>query len=614
MRRIARGLAVGVAAAGLASVLTGGPAPVEVPLAGPEDTGEEVGGAGGPASSMTPPPPLQGGRRVASGARGRTADSAQDFSTWQAFDAPGVKERLRELRGSRRTIVEIRPWQPKCRRYRTPWEDGGGMDLVAAPAGERVAAGVTERAYAILRALIRLDGDPPEPWRPVDLDGTPSLDAGWDRAALVRHLYARMGQAAWNVPGAWIGEDPPALWAPDGPLRIHQTAAVHREIERVLDGILGLGGDARTVRVWRGALGPGTLRRGELRRLEGPAKSIPGSAALEEPVELDVPVGRAVSAFVGRGHTVLSVYEETPGMTPARPVFELAHAGLSVRGRIDPRTDEIELEIAEATCEPPFPRVATSVTTGGVAGGEPVPIEVPERSSRAAVVRLSGAQGDAWLVGLGGGRAAVVELGDTVPGAGSWRRGWGRTRSTGFTDAPEDPPVWEDLARADLAPPPGEVYVGLVRPSRAEGTPAWESRVRVETGGLSWPVALHGFDLGWEEALPHAGLVLSKRHPSVLRGGTCVSARWVGGTADREAYDVLLSVAEPLPMREGPPVLTCGEKPTLAPCRLPSFVRALVPLRIVVPHDHVARRIVWVDLGRGPEAWTLSVSRGRREE
>jgi len=87
----------------------------------------------------------------------------------------------------------------------------------------------------------------------------------------------------------------------------------------------------------------------------------------------------------------------------------------------------------------------------------------------------------------------------------------------------------------------------------------------------------------------------------------------VGGTPEGEAYDVVLSVAEPLAMRDGPPIYL-DAKPTYGAVRLPSFRRALVPLRIAVPHGGVGRRTVMLDLGRGPESWTVSLSGGRSAE
>ena len=235
---------------------------------------------------MEPPPPLSSNRLAASGARRRSRSNVSDDSGWQDLDTPGFREKGRgQQEGLRRKpvlrrVLEVR--RPTCSAGAIPRRGARRRwSLVTIPFLEHVASGVTERAYAILGALIRLDGDPPE-LGTVDLDGAPSLEPGWDRDGLVRHLHARTGQAAWNAAGVWIGEDPPRLWAPDGPLRVHQTAQVHRQIEGVLDEILGLGGDARTIRVWRGG-GPGHApargSRAGSKASRGPSRARPPSKA-----------------------------------------------------------------------------------------------------------------------------------------------------------------------------------------------------------------------------------------------------------------------------------------------------------------------------------------------
>ena len=336
-------------------------------------------------------------------------------------------------------------------------------------------------------------------------------------------------------------------------------------------------------------------------RLEGLARSLPSSPAVEGPLELDVPVGRAVTAFYGRAHTVLSDY--SPWGTSVRsstdPCSRWPTRACPCAGRIDPRTGEIELEITEAVATPPFPRRATTLGTRRDGAGERATIEVPERSSRGAVVRLAGTKGDAWLVGLGaagarpssssGMRCPARGAGDR-PGDGRAPRAsprLPRTRRRGRSSRAPSSVRRPETSTSDSSVPRGRRARrdGRAAPRRDRKRSAARGVVRLRSHlGGGPPVS------GRRRRRGSPGRP-ARRH---------VRARPLDGrVVDREAYDVVLSVAEPLEMRDGPSVLTYGEPPTLSPCRLPSFRRALVPLRIVVPHGDVGRRTVMLDLGRG---------------
>jgi len=620
VRRIVVAIALGIAGGCLVWRSGATPSCDDVPLLGDPIAQEEVGGAGG-GVPVEEESVLASDTRLAGRGGRRGGPHPADV---RRLPFPGTDIFLAPRNGGRYDPPPELPEPPpvpddaaesdrppRVWRHRTPWEprEQGDSDLVRVRPGDAADAGVTERAYTVQSVRTRLTMDLPE----LGPGPTTSFPVDfWGLGPLITELYARTGEPLWRTTGTWIGmgDLEPRGW--QVPVLSRQTAAGHRAVEAVLDDLLHVGGDARTIRVWRGELGPGTLEVGEVRRVDA---SVPWRAAAERasvagPLELDVPVGRAVAAFLGEAHVHVADYDVEISQVGyiSAPNYDLAHEGLSVRARSLSGTEELEFELVDVRHAPPFEILSASLGSGPAST---VTIELPAGQANRAVVRLAAREGEAWIIGLGDTRAALVEVGRGVDGAGPKRPGWTRYPSLGISGVPADPEEAHAEPREGVLPPEGTIHAGLVRPSRTEGASPWGYRVEIKTDGEGTLTPFGGLDRTREEALPFGGSALRPDRELVLRGGTCVRARWVGGTSGCEAYDVVLSVAEPLAMRDAPPIY--GRDPH-ALLRLPSFRRALVPLRIVVPHGGVGRRTVMLDLGGGPEPWTVSLSGGRRTE
>ncbi len=631
MRRSAVGMMAGFAVGALAWGLLG-PRTEEGPpvvgdgtadgAAGRATRPEEEGGGGGRALLEEAAVPAESTRLAAGGLRSPAPSlrgESAAFAGTDIFLAPtngGDHGPPPELVEAAEGVVEG-TLLAAVERHLTPWEERRfeqrGLYAVPVRRGDPVAAGVTERAYAVFPALARLAFDPPEvgrvrSWTPVGTER--------DARRLGDDVYARTGEPLWRTTGTWIGWGARDSGRSEAPLLVRQTAEGHAAVEAALDALLAVGGDARTIRVWRGELGPGSLDVGEARRLDAsiPWRAAAEGPALAAPLELDVPVDRVVTAFLGDVHAFVADYdvEISQAANAAMPLYDLAHDGLSVRARVLPATEEVEIQWIEVREAPPFPTFSTSLASGPESASAPVVIELPEGPSKRAVARLPAREGEAWIVGLGGTRAALVEILRSVQGAGPRRcGGWDRAPSQGVSGVPADPALAHAEQREGAHPPAGAIHAELVRPSRTEGASPWGYRVDLETDGAGVLTPFGALDRTREEALPFGGGVFGDDRALVLQGGTCVRARWVGGTSVGEAYDVVLSVSEPSGTRDGPPIV--GADPRI-PVRLSSFRRALVPVRIVVPHGGVGRRTVTLDLGRGPEPWTVSLSGGARAE
>ncbi len=475
-----------------------------------------------------------------------------------------------------------------------------------------MAVGVTERAYAVGAALARLADDPPEVGR---VRSWTSVSDEGDAGALADQVYARTGEPLWRTPGAWIGWASGGSGRSEAPLLVRQTAEGHAAVESALDALLTVGGDARTIRVWRGELGPGSLEIGETRRVDA---AIPWRAATEgpgraSPLELDVPADRIVTAFLGDAHAFVGDYDVETGQATnvAGPIYDLAHDGLSVRAHVLQDPEEVELQLIDVHQAPPFDTFSTSLASGPVSASAPVVIEVPVRPSKRAVVRLPAREGEAWLVGLGGTRAVLVEIAGRVEGAGRLRPGWDRAPSPGRSGVAADPEPDRAPPREAASPPDGVLLAELVRPARTEGGPPPRDVVGISSITQVAPTPFGMPDRTREEAFPFGGAAGDADRDLELRGGAFLRARWVGGTPGAEAYDVVLAVSEPLGIRDGPPIYG---KDLKTPVRLPSFRRAVVPMRIVVPHGGVGRRTVTLDLGNGPQPGTVTLWGGERAE
>ncbi len=614
MRRIVGGIVLGLGLGAVACALAGGRAG-EAPgcadgergvgagePAREEQSAEEVGGGGGRdlGARCEPPSATRLAARGRCGPASGTTAGGEDAgplprTSWtlvlEGHDGSGSSDALR--------------------RQAAPWEPPAAPSASRAEGGpfERGGPDVLERVYDVAGALVRMANDPPEV-RVAWTTGEAAVGAQLEH--LGARLYDRTGEAAWRTPGAGIGVDPEVNVNPG--LHVRQTADVLAKIEAALDEILPLGGDARTVRVWRGRTVLGTLAVGEARRLDAEPRILDAtsSPAVRGAVELDVPVERVVTGFLGDAHVLVADYDvEISQAAQIRgPLLDLGHDGLSVRARRVASSDELEVELREGRATLPLATFSTSLAGGSAGGADTVVIELPRTGPR-VLLRIPAREGETWLVGLGEDRAAVVEVGASVTGAGAIRRGWMRL-----------PPSRDDAAdepATELVPPRGAVAVHLLRPSRREGEPAWSTGV---VPLRPHAVALHGFDRTREEALPAGAEPYGagsadelEDRVAVLRGGTCVSGRWVGGTPHGEAYDLVLSVAETAGTRPSPPLLGGPEgSPSRRTALLPSFRRAVVPLRIVVPHGGVGRRTVTLDLGNGPQPWTVSLSGGVRAE
>ncbi len=628
MRRIAPSIAFCVAALGLAWGIAAEPEREEPPRVGSSVDGAEVGGAGAeegasrglPGDTRRELPSPEAATGITSESRLAPAGLAPAAGATGEDPAPPSPDAAASRGFSPEDLEAL---AASLLRYAAPWEGRpeSRQDLTLVGPTSTLRAGVTQRAYEVEQALFGLADDGEE----VAGDPFSSLavfapkwtgDGPADRKRLVAEVYARTGEALWRIQGTGLAEAPIHIGGvgalPGWPLFVRQTAEGHRVVERVLDDLVPCGGDARTVRVWQGGLGVGALARGEVRRVEQPfpwsgaASSLP----IEGPIELDVPATRAVTAFFGTAHAVLADYECEIGSSVVwMPAYGVAHEGRSVRARGIPETSELEVEFRQAHEGPPYLTFSCALELAGSAS-----IEVPGVAPVGVVARVPALEGSMWLVGLDEGRAALVEVGASVPGAGPRRRGWGAPH-----DAWNPPSAPGEPLRAEAVPPgdrhvePGWMRAGLTRPARAM-EPASAPRTLdavLRTGALEFARfgdvdgrPSHGV---FESTLngPRSGGSRPSQDPPCA--GTRIQARWAGQTAQGAAYDVVLSVTDPVGTREAPPLLRDG---AYLPLRLPSFRRAVVPLRIFVPQGGVGSRTVTLDLGRGPEPWTVTLQDG----
>ena len=302
-----------------------------------------------------------------------------------------------------------------------------------------------------------------------------------------------------------------------------------------------------------------------------------------------------------RGRTTTSRSARTANI--AAPNYDLAHDGLSVRRARAPATEELELQLIDVRQAPPFDTFSTSLCVRPRIlrpRGHRGPRAARETGRRAA----AGAEGDAWLVGLGGTRAVLVEIAGRVEGAGRLRPGWARAPSLGRSGVRRIPSSTAPRRGRPTAPPDGVLLPSWSGRRGPRGRPPGAARVEISPIGegthrrrSGCPIARGRRRSRSAEAAAYADRDL------VLRGGA-LRAGAVGRAARSAAKRTTWSssiVRAPrvarwaADLRHGPNV----------PLRLPSLRRAVVPLRIVVPHGGVGRRTVTLDLGR------TAPSRGR---
>lgn len=334
------------------------------------------------------------------------------------------------------------------------------------------------------------------------------------------------------------------------------------------------------------ALATGTLATGTL------ATATRAAARATTRVRLDVPEDRHVFGFVGDVAAYVADYDIEISMAHCLPIVAASDAGLGVAARwVRDATDgtpTLALDVrhlARRASPPTFPTFTTGL--GSPSSWAPrITIErdrldAPADAPGTFRGRVPCAPGGAALVALTDGTTVFVRAGDDVRSTPR-RPAWRRVVERASHDA--------DRSRATQ-----DVLEIVVQP--------W--------GDPDGDVA-HRF-----EVVPDAPLSpASPFDPDAFGDALVQPVRVtvvVGPDADVRRFDLALAFARPIEPapRTLPARLRRHGSTTLEPVmlRLPWVTRTVVPVRVHLARDGSDTFDATADLGRGPERWTITVTR-----